>query len=40
MRNVIGLLKLVSQGEADVREGKYTAHDDLFERLEKELQRR
>jgi prevent-host-death family protein len=40
MRNVIGLLKLVSQGEADVREGKYTVHDDLFERLEKELQRR
>lgn len=40
MRNVIGLLKLVSQGEADVREGKHTAHDDLFERLEKELQSR
>jgi prevent-host-death family protein len=40
MRNVIGLLKLLSQGEADVKNGQTSTHDDVFSRLEKKLQSR
>ena len=31
MRNAIGLMKLLSQGESDVRNGKVTAQEDVFE---------
>jgi prevent-host-death family protein len=34
MRNAIGILKLVSQGEADIRSGKTLSQDEVFERLE------
>jgi prevent-host-death family protein len=38
MRNAIGILKLLSQGEADIRDGKTISQDDVFENLEKMLQ--
>ena len=31
MRNAIGLLKLISQGEIDVRNGKVKSQEDVFE---------
>ena len=30
MRNAIGLMKLISQGESDVRDGNVKAQDDVF----------
>lgn len=40
MRNAIGILKLVSQGEADIRNGKTMTQDDVFENIEKKLQKK
>ena len=37
MRNVIGLLKLISQGENDVRNGKVKSQDSVFKSIEKSL---
>ena len=37
MRNAIGLLKLISAGETDVREGRVERHDDVFDTLEDDL---
>jgi len=37
LRNAIGILKLVAQGEEDFRQGRWTEHDVLFDRLEKRL---
>ena len=37
MRNAIGILKLLSLGEADIRDGKTISQDDVFEDLEKML---
>ncbi len=37
MRNAIGILKLISQGETDVKNGKTNAHEDVFSSLEKLL---
>ncbi len=37
MRNAIGLLKLISAGEADIREGRVVEHDDVFDALEDDL---
>jgi prevent-host-death family protein len=37
MRNAIGILKLVSAGEADIREGRVAAQEDVFHALEDEL---
>ncbi|WP_225073938.1 type II toxin-antitoxin system Phd/YefM family antitoxin [Desulfuromonas sp. CSMB_57] len=34
MRNAIGLLKLLSQGETDVRNGQVSAQDEVFAQLE------
>lgn len=34
MRNAIGILKLVSQGEADIRNGKALSQDEVFSDLE------
>ncbi|MBF0560116.1 MAG: type II toxin-antitoxin system Phd/YefM family antitoxin [Nitrospirae bacterium] len=37
MRSAIGLMKLIAQGEEDIRRQRTTAQDELFERLEKKL---
>ena len=37
MRNAIGLLKLISAGEGDVREGRIIAQEKVFDELEKSL---
>jgi prevent-host-death family protein len=37
MRNAIGLLKLISQGEDDVKQGKVKSQDDVFADLEKRV---
>lgn len=38
MRNAIGILKLISQGEEDIRNGKSKLQDDVFTEIEKSLQ--
>lgn len=35
MRNAIGLLKLISQGEEDIHQGYVVSHDEVFTDLEK-----
>jgi len=35
MRNAIGILKLLSQGEEDIRNGNFTSQEDVFSELEK-----
>ena len=35
MRNAIGLLKLISQGEEDIRKGKSRLQEEVFADLEK-----
>jgi len=37
MRNAIGLLKLISAGETDVREGRIIPQEKVFDDLEKSL---
>jgi prevent-host-death family protein len=37
MRNAIGLLKLISQGESDVRNGRVRPQDEVFKDIEKSL---
>jgi prevent-host-death family protein len=37
MRNAIGILKLISQGEADIRNGKVKSQDDVFNDIENKL---
>jgi prevent-host-death family protein len=37
MRNAIGILKLISQGEQDVKEGKARPQDEVFASIEKLL---
>lgn len=37
MRTALGLLKLIAQGEDDVRKGRVTPQDQVFARLEKAL---
>ena len=37
MRNAIGMLKLISQGEADVRNGKSKLQEDVFNTIEASL---
>lgn len=34
MRNAIGLLKLISQGESDARDGKVKTQEDVFQDIE------
>ena len=34
MRNAIGLLKLISQGEEDIKNGKIRNQEEVFENLE------
>jgi prevent-host-death family protein len=40
MRNAIGLLKLLSQGEEDLRTGTVSPQDDVFARLEQAIRRK
>ncbi|MCK5355949.1 MAG: type II toxin-antitoxin system Phd/YefM family antitoxin [Methyloprofundus sp.] len=35
MRNAIGILKLISQGEEEVRNGNFLSQEDVFSGLEK-----
>ena len=35
MRNAIGILKLISQGEEDIRKGQSKSQDDVFSDMEK-----
>ena len=37
MRNAIGILKLISHGEQDVREGKTRPQEEVFLKMEKFL---
>lgn len=37
MRNAIGLLKLISQGESDARNGMVKSQDVVFKEIEKSL---
>ena len=34
MRNAIGILKLISQGEGDIRNGKVKSQEDVFKDIE------
>lgn len=40
MRNAIGLLKLISQGEEDLKEGRSKSQEDVFANIEKKLKER
>ena len=37
MRNAIGILKLVSQGETDIKNGKIRPQEDVFKDIENSL---
>jgi prevent-host-death family protein len=37
MRNAIGILKLLSQGEEDIKNGRSKPQKDVFENIEKSL---
>ena len=37
MRNAIGILKLVSGGESDIRDGKIKSQEDVFDEIENAL---
>jgi len=37
MRNALGILKLISQGEEDIKKGKTRSQDHVFDELEKTL---
>jgi len=37
MRNAIGILKLLSQGEEDIKNGRSKPQKDVFEHIEKSL---
>ena len=37
MRNAIGILKLISAGEADIREGRVRPQEDVFNDIENSL---
>jgi prevent-host-death family protein len=40
MRNAIGILKLISQGEEDIKTGKSKSQDDVFANIENILEER
>ena len=40
MRNAIGMLKLISQGEEEIRNGKSKSQQEVFENIEKGLAER
>jgi prevent-host-death family protein len=37
MRNALGLLKLISQGEENIRKGKVSPQNNVFSRIEKTI---
>ncbi len=37
MRYALGLLKLISQGEDDIRKGKFRSQDEVFSRIGKAI---
>jgi len=37
MRNAIGLLKLISQGEDDIKHGKVKSQEDVFADIERRV---
>nr|CBX28530.1 unknown protein [uncultured Desulfobacterium sp.] len=37
MRNAIGILKLLSEGEADIREGRIKSQEGVFNEIENGL---
>jgi len=37
MRNAVGILKLISQGEQDVKEGRWKSQEEVFTNVEKIL---
>ena len=39
MRNAIGILKLIAQGEEDIRSGKTTSQDKVFSKIENKLKK-
>ena len=40
MRNALGLLKLISQGEEDIRNGKFKSQEEVFAGIEQMLKER
>lgn len=40
MRNAIGILKLLSLGEEDIRKGSVHSQDEVFSRIEKAIKRK
>ena len=40
MKNTIGILKLISLGEEDLRAGKMRRQDEVFESIEKKLKKK
>jgi prevent-host-death family protein len=40
MRNALGILKLISQGEEDIKTGKSKAQEDVFAEIENTLKER
>ena len=40
MRNAIGMLKLISQGEEEIRDGKFKSQKDVFDHIEENLVKR
>jgi len=38
MRNALGMLKLIAQGEEDVRAGRVKSQEEVFDNVEKMLQ--
>ena len=39
LQNALGLLKLLSQGEKDILEGRYTPQDEFFKIFEKRIKK-
>jgi PHD/YefM family antitoxin component YafN of YafNO toxin-antitoxin module len=37
MRNAIGILKLISEGESDIRGGRTKSQEDVFDEIENAL---
>lgn len=39
MRNAIGILKLISQGEDDLKNGNIRTHEEIFANIERKLKK-
>jgi len=40
MQKALGLLKIIAQGENDIRSGKLISQEDVFSKVEKKLKKR